>query len=154
MLRNQVFFFEDEMFQTKKWVESTKAANALFADGHYLQALTAYEDILALFKEFEDRVNLFLGKDQMQLLDMYIISCHNVSDCLAKIKLSSELIKYAYKPISVIGQLQKKIEVEALDELRSRFDHCYAFYAQSLQCSDPKFIASKLNSLTIDIMSH
>lgn len=142
---------EENMFNKDNWVEMTRGANKLFTESKYIESLDLYEDILSMFEEHEEDLYLFQNEDQIQLLDMYIISCHNICDCMDRIDLSANLIKYAYRPIALIQRLYNGIEILDSTELQSRLDHCISYYAGIQSRSNPKFIKSRLSALVRDI---
>lgn len=139
------------MFNKENWISLTKKANKLFIDDKYIEALDIYEDALLMFQEHEDDILLLQCEDQIQLLDMHIISCHNICDCMDRIDVSANLIKYAYRPIALIQRSYNSIEILDPKEFRSRLDHCISYYARIQSRSNPKFIKSRLSALVRDI---
>lgn len=139
------------MFQNEDWVAVTKKANKLFIGNEYLDALSLYKESLSMLEDYQNDIHFFQCEQQIQLLDLYIISCHNLCDCLDKVNLSANKIRYAYRPISLIKRLYNGIEIYDFDEFQSRLDHCVSYYSQMQLRSNPKFIKSRLNALIQDI---
>ena len=122
------------------WEKAIAEGDKLFESQRYLAALEKYKDLLPAFHDLES-LDPWMSMQQLQSqIDLYIVSCHKVSETLLALDGSTETLGYAYRPISLLKEYLRELNLthDEAEFMQKRLAYSLKYYDKHLLKGHPK----------------
>ena len=137
------------------WETLTKKANAECFAGNWKSAEVIYKQLLGRFDEslLSDRN---MPPDRLTVFtDRFIITNHNLAECLQRQKKHHQVTQYYYRPLRRFYSIfnRKDLSSAQRESFLHRYNYCFTFYALHQRKSQNHFGTTLLKKTLEDKLS-
>jgi len=135
------------------WEQEMREGNRLFNLGEFQDALAKYTQFMGPPFSLLDDTQPLCSSCLLLEIDRFIVTCHNICDCLIELQEFASVAKYAALPVSEIKVFMDRPDFSDTEDERllHKISHCLTYYMALMKPCHPKFGKANVQSMVKDL---